>query len=366
MKKQLPLSYPPLTAYPGHADLLAILYSHPEAHDWIYSHFIQLYATQIVVDDFNEYYPTEGYAPSFFNDFDNRRLSNMMSDSVFLDREKCPHLNIFEVPNALIETYESSFVNYIKRNIDLGMYTYGYADVQKISNYGYKNVGDLTFHPVFIYGYDDDTQMFNFAEFLSGGKYVFDECAYVEVEAAFKGIKDYFLPLVKSIASIQYNDNPSFKFDISMIRDTVCEYLHPDKQKTDQFARYSTSYFSPLKWHTNAYVGVEVYDFLIDFIRIQVELNLERFDFKPYEALVEHKQMMIKRVRHLVDKGYLSPSKLAILDKYDQIRKNAESIRNAIIKRNITRDNTFAARTQELLRTTAQVEIPLLKQIFDI
>lgn len=365
-KKELPVVYPPLTTFAGFADALAILCSHEEALDWVYSHYVQFFATQTIIDNPNEdFYPTTGYATGFFNDFDNRKLANLISDCIFLDREKCPHLNIFEIPNSLIRSSGESYVSFIKRNIDLSMYTYGHADISKIKKYGLDKKSDLSFHPILIYGYNDFDQEFLFADFIDD-KYSFSSCSYNEVEAAYQSINQFYLPLVKSISSIEYVSYPSFKFDYSYIQDTISEYLTPDRKKAEQYEKYSTSYFSPLKWHAKTFIGVDAYDFLSDFLDLQTELGIYPIDFKPYHALYDHKEMMIKRMEHFIKKGYISESKSGYIAEYSRISDNAKRIRNLLLKYNIKKLDSILDTVKKLLMETKQAEIPLLKAIFDI
>jgi hypothetical protein len=365
-KKILPFKYPLITSFGGTAETFGILTCHEEALDWLYSHYLQFYATQTIVDDFNDYNPTIGYSPNFFADFDNRRLASSINYNVFLNREGCPYLNVFETPLDLISSFDISFVNYIKRNIDMDMYTFGFGDVTKIFEYGYDTPTEMSYHPVFIYGYDDETREFNFADFLAEGKYTLAKCSYEEVEAAFKGINRYQLPLIKSIASIQYTDNASFKFDYSYILDSVKEYLYPDGKRTERFEKYSTSFFAPMRWHAKVFAGINAYDFFIEFIDIEQQLGIYPSDHRPIHSLCDHKELMVSRIEYLIGKGCIGGDKRPLLSEYEKVRDTAVEARNLLLKYNMKRQPELLDRVKSALRTVKEAEISLLKQIFDV
>jgi hypothetical protein len=71
------------------------MYGHEETHEWIFSHFVQMCAIQIEVNDFDHYNDTEGYLPAFFDDIDNRRIMYSMSDGMLIDRDKWSPLAFF-------------------------------------------------------------------------------------------------------------------------------------------------------------------------------------------------------------------------------------------------------------------------------
>jgi hypothetical protein len=71
-------------------------------------------------------------------------------------------------------SFDNSYINYIKRNIDLGLYTFGFAKVDEVKNYGDSWLPQVAYHQMFIFGYDDEQKVFHFADFPKGGKYTFD------------------------------------------------------------------------------------------------------------------------------------------------------------------------------------------------
>ncbi|MDR1181290.1 MAG: hypothetical protein LBL13_04875 [Bacteroidales bacterium] len=362
MKKVLPINYPPLTTSTGYADALAILTAYEKASDWVYSQYIQTFAIQTMpADPTKEYWPLTGYTESFFCDFDYRRMAHTINDGLFFDREKCPFLNVFDIPFDIISIYENSFVSFIKHCIDQSMYIYAIADVSVISAYPSHST-----HPMLIYGYDDDEQTFLFGDFLQNSVYSFSKCSYTETEQAFQNAKHTDFPLIKSLAAVRFAENGAFKFDILSVREMVRDYLYPNQEYAQRFSSYTNSYFAPLNWRGNVFLGKDLYVFLAQFLEIELALGMYPTDLIPFHALYDHKEMMVKRIEYFLQHGYLNENKRSLLSDYDKIRDATRNIRNLIIKFNQKQDAKTVEQIYSLLRQTSSDEEKALKAIFDI
>jgi hypothetical protein len=362
-KVLLPITSPTITTATGYADALAILQSYEKANDWVYSQYIQMFALQNMPrDPQKEYWPLFGHTESFFCDFDYRRIANTTNDGIFLDREKCPYLNVFEIPYELIEHFCSSFIELIKTCIDNSMYVYGIADVSGVTAY---NGG--TTHPMLIYGYDDDVGEFYFGDFLDGNNaYRFEKCSFIEAEVAFQNAKNTDFPLVKSIAAVRFVEDASFEFDWRYIRKSVRSYLYPDSNLASDFAQYATSYFSVLNWKANAFLGMEIYDFLHDFFEIEKQLNMYPTDIVPFHAFYDHKAMMAARLKYFCNTGYIKSDKHPDVKQFDSVVERALSIRNQVMKYNIQLDSSFPNSLYEQLTQLKDAEFQILKSIFEV
>lgn len=316
----LPVTYPTITTFPPYADALAILMSHKESLDWVYSHYIQTYIVEVIEGSENNLRPI---MPCFFGDFDSRRIVNTVSDCIFLNREINPFLNIFEVPNDIIETIEGEYVSFIKKALDSSMYVYAYCDISKIKDY---NRQECAAHEVFIFGYDDSKNLFHYADFPNNRsyKYKFSTCTYDEIEAAFRAVKELFVPVVKSVALIQFEGRGPFTFDYSYIQDSIYDYLYPNKEMVRRLGMYIDSFvnFGEFNWKTKIYVGVDTYDYFASIKdRIITTEDISRIDLRLYNAMYEHKMMMIERIQHLVENGYMSKEKNSL---FNRIQNNSQ------------------------------------------
>jgi hypothetical protein len=334
MKNELIVTYPPLTTFTTYADALAILLSFDEGKDWAYSHYIQIQVNDIVNHSNNgDAMESAPFTASFFVDIDTRKRANVVCDNFWLGGERYPFFNVFEIPNDYVNAIDGTFVDFIKRTIDGKIYIYAYVDVSKISNYG---TASPLGHQVLIHGYDDEMRKIQFADFLGGGKYMFATCSYDEIEAAYKGIGELFLPIVKSVALVQHIGYGTYTFDLSYVRDSVREYLFPDKNVTERQNNYAESIFKPVNWQLKTYMGVDVYDYFPKFIARELELGKTAIDDRLFHAMYDHKEMMIKRVEYFVAKGYLGKDVLQPLEEYKTaVRNKAVIARNLIIKYNM-------------------------------
>ena len=368
-KKILPVTYPPITTYPAFAATLSILNSYEESYDWMFSHYLQIYA----VDKVNrgEFLILRGNAPYkavFFGDVDNRRLLNANCDFMFFSKETCQYLDIFEVPTELFMTYNETFVSFIKRSIDLNMYVYAYVEQSKIE--AFHRDYELN-HPLLIFGYDDNEGVVHVADFVSS-TYEFFECTYDELENAFQSGLNFPVNVMdlpkesEAIALIRYTDYAPFIFDYSYIQDTIKEYIYPNKSKVEKFDRYIMSRLSFSDQVLKTHMGIDVYQYLSDLIQLEFNSGKEFIDYRIYHAMYDHKEMMIKRIEHFIKKGYLDSGKSALLEEYKKVRDNTLSIRNSILKYNIQKNKGVTDRVVSSLAETRDLEISLLKEIFDV
>jgi len=368
-KKVLPVTYPPITTFPPYANTLAVLCNYEEALPWIYSHYIQTTVVDII-NRGKEY--IQAFTQCFFGDFDTRRIANTIADCVFLNRENCPLLNVFEVPNSLINSMGMSIVDVVKNLIDSSMYFYGYVDVSKIRDYRFYGSEEFA-HEIFIHGYDDSKGVFHYADFPNNieNKYKFSECSYTDFEDAFHHIEGTYVPIVKSFAAIQYVLDAPFGFDYNYVRDSIFEYTYPDTERTRKYNDYIHSFLASdpnlaYYWIPKVYMGTDVYHYFRDYIEYEFNNdNNESIDPRLFHAMYDHKEMMILRLKYLIDKGYLSSDKAELLTDYNKVRDNALGIRNLVLKYNVSNNDNTVTKIFELLDTTRTLEIEMLKGIFD-
>ena len=360
MKKILPMTLPEDPTFPVYADLLSILYSYDVAHDWIYSNFIQIYALDIVNRDASLLHP---FLSGFFGLSDTRRFDMASDDMFFLPRDGiCPFLTTFEIPNDVVEDSMSSF---IKGAINRDYYIFTFIDVMQISEY---NMSRPYSHGILVYGFDDSEEVFHVADFLLGasGRYTFFKCSYVEMEEAIKFGKLLDLPYLKTSALIQFSKYGQHEIDFDSIKAKIQSYIYPDSQIENEFSDYCTYLYSMIfDWNVVAHLGTNVYQYLSSFIDTELELGKTRIDYRLFHAMYEHKLIMIRRLEHLKGKGLLSDKDKYIVS-YSAIRDNLSAIRNSLLKYNISKKSTIITSVKQTLNETRELEINLLKKIFDI
>ncbi len=361
MKKILPLAEPPITTFPSYAAALGIMANYKESYDWFYSQYIQLCAIEIT-NPYEKEHTHAPYVPIFFVDTDVRRLTNTFSDYYFVMRENCPYLNIFEIPNELIDSFSGSFVEFIKYCIRTGMYIFTFLDVSKIKQY--RQVPSK-FHEIFIFGYDDENEIVHFADFPinNASKYSYSTCPYNEIEEAYSSMKQFEYPLIKSTALIKYSDSIPYTFDMKYVKDSICSYIEPNHIRAEEYNEYVMSLFSALGWNTKTYLGVDIYDFLLNYIGSEVKRNRQHISVELFHGFLDHKEMMIKRIKYFMCKGYFDEDKEDFVAEYRKVRDNIKIVRNLIIKYNISQNQIELKKAIDILQETREIEIPLLRKL---
>lgn len=358
---KLPVVYPTITTLPPYADTLAILQCHDESLGWVFSHYIQTVIVEVLEGKEENY---QSFMPCFFCDFDRRRIVNTVADCIFLNRETNPYLNIFETPNSIIELSGETYVSYIKKALDLSMYVYAYCDISKIDDYNRK---ERTAHEIFIYGYDDDKGGFFYGDFLNtpDSKYKFSFCTYADVENALICVKDFSIPVVKSIALVQFVENGPFIFDYSYIKDSISDYLYPDKEDLRRLECYINSFVNTgvFGWITKAYLGTGVYDY---FSNIEQHIIDGRIDLRLIHALYDHKKMMVQRLEFLLRAGYIPEHRCNEIESYRKLANDAMIIRNKILKYNITGKKEIITKIPSQINEIREKEKLLLETVFQL
>lgn len=85
-----------------------------------------------------------------------------------------------------------------------------------------------------------------------------------------------------------------------------------------------------------------------------------------FHGLLDHKSMMIKRVEHFIDNGYMSSAKLSLLTELEEIKNSALIIRNHIIKYRIQNNPDSLDVVLSRLDDMKEREVQLLKRVFDL
>jgi hypothetical protein len=253
------------------------------------------------------------------------------------------------------------------------MYVYTYVNTLEISAYGRTaETTDFNGHPIFIYGYDDEKEIFNIADFFRGGKYSFEECSYSEMVAALSSGNTDYLAIGESVPTlnaVQYESSKTFRFDFEYVKQMIGEYINPDKTQTERYSKYVEKMYEHLNWKMSAVIGSDSYQFLSEFAKMYLalrELGVTGIDVRPFHALYDHKVMMCERLDYFLKKGYLADTKRERIREYSKIKENAAVVRGLIMKYNATLNDNIIDRLDDLLFETKDKEIILLKQIFDV
>lgn len=199
MKKMLQVTYPPITSYSTHAAILSVLCDDEDFIPWFICHYTQLRLIEDGIDDGFEY-------------------------MILGDRElTCDYLEQYHLPSfASVFIDPSNIVSFIKEMILKGFYLLITVNAKYIRNY--KKDHDFC-HAIFIYGFDDDINMFYVGDFFRNQKYAYEQCSYDEMREAFEmKNKEYWLTGIRLFRK----KKNQFQFNLQEFRGVLQDYLYPE------------------------------------------------------------------------------------------------------------------------------------------
>jgi hypothetical protein len=129
--KILPVKYPMISTFQDYACLLAILSSHEETYDWIYSHYIQAYFIKTISKD-----GTTDMCHAFFQDHDIRPVGFAYHGYSFNDQTPCPFIRRFHVPIQKDDMSKDELISLLKGYIDKSFYIMIFGNISRIKEYG--------------------------------------------------------------------------------------------------------------------------------------------------------------------------------------------------------------------------------------
>jgi len=224
-----------------------------------------------------------------------------------------------------------SLTAFIKECINMDYYVLAYIDTFYIKEYSSYNRAHYH-HPVFIYGYNDDEETFNIADFFNDKGYNFAKATYQEIENSKidASTENLFLGVF-----LFKQDTRHYRHDFSI--QCVIPLLEDYLQSRDSNIR-NMIYGSPSLENGEYTFGLDIYSVLIN--HVERDIYIEN---STTTVLVDHKTIMKELIKYLHKRGYIHNID-DIYIQYDEIYNEARLIRSLINKRRITNDNKIAQR----------------------
>lgn len=192
-------------------------------------------------------------------------------------------------------------------------------------------------HQHLIYGFDDKKKIFYILCHKKNCKYGTLEVSFEDFLIAYKHREG------SPYAYIKLKPNKGIKLkrekDVYLY-DTLYDYIN------------SKNPFSVGTFEKNVY-GLNIYDKLIDY------LHSECLDMRDYQALLQHKQIMFKRI-----KDYLKQSELAF--RYKTVLDLAVRVHFSALKWNITKEDRILAIIENNLIEMKKQEKEILLDVYNV
>ncbi|SDE61386.1 hypothetical protein SAMN02799630_05920 [Paenibacillus sp. UNCCL117] len=336
MKKILSLSPPLITTWTWHANLLSILENYPESKPWILSNYIQISSTtQLNQELFFDFWPS--------------------SDIFF----QCPFVYNQILKRETAEFFNTSIIDFLTKCIDMNNYIFGIFDEYYISTCESFNKRKHP-HELFIFGYDRNLQAFEIADFTLKGansRYSHGRASFKEIEAAYRAISisdDYLNRGRGGIHLISFFHDITYSFDTELVIDTLKDYIN-----SNNTARLHANKENP----RDANYGISAYESLRKHLILLIE-GKAKVNYKPFHFLVDHKTMMLHRIKFMGELGIIKKSE-EIYNDYFYIQRDFTIIRNQYIKAGMQNDGASFSKMINKIDLLVEKEVRVLMALIE-
>ena len=332
MKKNLPITIPPVTGYLHHAYPLSILANWTAYLPWFYSNYIQLYCPQ----NLQNLRRNRTLKFNFYRRPDQRFSFSPYLKVQFLDRNL-----IFKSPTDIVP--------FITACIDKGYYVQPTVDEYFLPDSAAYQTRHFM-HETLIHGYDN--QIFIGIGYNKQGGYAAYHIAFSELEQAILHADLTGHYDSDGLRLFKYALHAKYDFDIHLVREQLSDLLH---------ARNSSERFRMVANPSDGAYGLATYPCLKSYIESFLHPPFS-FDIRPAHILWEHKKCMVDRLKYMEVQGYLK-SEYGFSAEYDELMRNTGIVRLMLLKFKITRSPDLIHRVLSRLDNIAEKEKSLLQNL---
>lgn len=359
MEKKLPLASSPILVYVDYSYPLSILRNYSQTDAWFYSNYIQLFFQK---KDSNfrgilKFYITDAFGRIWYP---------------FL-----PWFHYQTFQRDIIKALNVDIIELLINGIDKSYYTMLNWD-EFYAPQGLTQSKIHFSHKTLIYGYDLKEECFYSVGFKMTTKYEHCKISFKDFKSAFfSEINDINMPYHDSeICLMRFNKNYSFNFDVDTFIQQLYDYYlsrNPLKNFRTHFnCGYDFDYFND----TNIFFGMNIYDYLKSYIELTPLHKNDYYrpvdtlwahaysNFQPFQALWEHKKLMVDRIAYLKKLRYLD-SGSSIDDQFKQIQESSKQLRNLFIRYETTENEFFISEMPAILKDIYINEKYALEQLME-
>jgi hypothetical protein len=225
-------------------------------------------------------------------------------------------------------------------------------------------------HEIFIYGYDDDKNIFYMGD-NTAGKYNHDKVTYEEITTSTNVLLKMYGDNNEDTVLHSYREKSIFMLDIRKnvelneqdpfftkdIFDINIKKIINDLKEYLLFDNYAEGYK-----YSNYYVyGIDCFDELQKFAEHAMETN-EIVDTRAFYSFIEHKKLMLLRMEFINGNYDLNQ----LIERYSELVNGFNILMTLILKANITKVNIIWQQIIENLKKYKEEEIALLNEFIRI
>lgn len=327
-KQSLPLAAPVITGYHHRAMPLSIIGTHEACFLWILENFIQLRCDKRIVDEHNVL------------DFVDRDMLHFPT----------PWLDIQRIDQTFFARYLPDLKDFVRDCLRSNYYVHLYVDEFFVPHrVPFKQ--EHTPHDILVSGYDDLTETFEVAGFDEQGLYRQTKISYPQFQAATSQDAHLF-HTHNPLLLLRLKTNKHSDFAIANVVRWLTAYLHAEdccSHTTEAALQDSFAY------------GLEVYEALCHYLQggLNQPMSLET---RPFQMLLERNQLMQRRLLYLQEHGYLHHAQ-PLIQAYEELAKNSQTIRNGLIKYQLSGLEKLVQKMQDQLLALQAKERETVKAI---
>lgn len=332
IEKVLSVSYPPITSYQHHANLLSILSYNPDNMAWFYNYYFQL----VMRKDLND------------------RMDFNISYSIIPFLKNCPLITYNGLSRLLIKKKWSDIKEFLIDSINCGYYIYLVVDQYYIPEYEYNyNVRHIP-HDLMIYGYDQNKQIFYVADFFKSRKYGYATATFSEIEQAYIAVDGMDgMDWMDGVIMLKENKSYQHNFSITILKNYISDYIK--SENSNQRTLLINTWLNDKDFA----FGLQVYTTLEKNLKNRID-KVKNVAIQPFHLLWDHKRINLLLLEYLYKKGYVNNVDY-FYDIFKEIERSTLILRNLILKYNITKKKDIAYKAISLLRNISKKEEYVLK-----
>lgn len=275
--------------------------------------------------------------------------------------EEFSSIGVKKIPIDLLLDLSSDFISFCKISIDRDFYLFIPIECSEISNYSVYKAKKIPHH-IFVYGYDDEQQLFLCAEFFSfsNKRYSFEPVSYQEMEEAFFSLQSQVTSEMMRKEHLQWKKDIELlyslvdhkdKFTIQRIQCGLHYYL--DKRDCDGNKDYIK----------DVYYGVAIYDLLEEYINELIKEDYQSFDIRCFTLVLFHFRYL-RLQAEFIKKNYDCDEnhQNEFVNNFLELENYAQFFLNLAIKYKIVRKITILKRILKMIKYLKDKDIEILNQ----
>lgn len=338
-KVLLPMAEPLIHGYTNFAHLLSILQCHEKTLPWVYSNFIQVYVNKdLMKNSWGDFYHPMPY---------ELRLS-----------DTCKWIKNTRIEREEFDKKPEMLLNFIEKELNKGKYVHLKIDQGKITSFEV----DKKVHDSLVFGIDIGSDAIYVADVYKNGVYekkALDIKEFMDAYYGYDQIIDYYDYLNGMIYLYKVKEECDIEFDIKNIENAIIEYREGRVPEYWRLYNFSNS--------REVVFGLNVYDALSEYIEHIYKEDVQYVDGRFFYLLMEHKKIMIERLKYLCkQKYYEESSMMPIIEGYKKMIRNSKLIVNLLMKSFIVKNLGDLKKILEFLHQIKQEEYDILGRYLSI